>query len=91
MLSVANVKIMPETRHYCPHCEEKVSLSTLHRHKYLFYKEQSHSWTKKSDVLSDSGDDSEDQGSVLDGFCSDDSISSGAEEGNFLYVLLFCP
>ena len=73
---------MPETRHYCPHCEENVSLSTLHRHKSLFYKEQSHSWIKKSDVLSDSGD--EDQGPVLefgDGFCSDDSISSGAEEG----------
>ena len=75
---------MPETRHYCPHCEENVSLSTLHRHKYLFYKEQSHSWIKKSDVLSDSGDDSEDLGSVQevgDGFCSDDSLSSTAEEG----------
>lgn len=75
---------MPETRHYCPHCEENVSLSTLHRHKNLFYKEQSHFWVKKSDILSDSGgesDNSDGPSPVGDGFCSDDSISSGAEEG----------
>ena len=45
---------MPETRHYCPHREEKVSLSTLHRHKQLYYKENSRAWVKKSEVLSDS-------------------------------------
>ena len=72
---------MPETRHYCPHCEEKVSLSTLNRHKKLFYKEASHSWVKKSDVLSDSGDDEYMNLVQEDGFCSDDSIFSEAEEG----------
>ena len=51
--------MMPETRHYCPHCGERVSLSTFHRHKRLYYNETSRTWTKKSDVLSDSGSEYE--------------------------------
>ena len=45
---------MPETRHFCPHCEETVSLSTIHRHKQLYYDERTHSWTKSTQVVSDS-------------------------------------
>ena len=40
---------MPESRHFCPHCEEIVSLSTIRRHKQLYYDESSHTWTKASD------------------------------------------
>lgn len=52
---------MPETRHYYPHCDEKVSLSTIHRHKQLFYDERTHTWTKsKQDPdVTDSEDDQE--------------------------------
>lgn len=74
---------MPETRHYCPHCEEKVSLSTLRRHKQLYFKEESHTWIKKSEVLSDSGGEDE-LGPVEEGgfYSSDESIySDGPAEG----------
>ena len=50
---------MPETRHYCPHCEEKVSLSTIHRHKQLYYNQTTHTWIKSeqdADVLSSDSD-----------------------------------
>ena len=52
---------MPETRHFCPHCEENVSLSTIHRHKQLYYDERNHTWMKSTqdDVLSDSDLDPE--------------------------------
>ena len=71
---------MPETRQYCPHCEEKVSLSTLHRHKQLYFKEKSRTWIKKSEVLSDSGgEDPVEEGGF---YSSDDSIySNGLAEG----------
>lgn len=48
---------MPETRHFCPHCEENVSLSTIHRHKQLYYDERSRTWMKSAQtdvVLSNS-------------------------------------
>lgn len=50
---------MPESRHYCPHCEEKVSLSTIHRHRQLYYNASTHTWTKQkqNDVISDSEDE----------------------------------
>ena len=52
---------MPETRHYCPHCEEKVSLSTYHRHKQLYYNEKSKLWiTRTAEVEAVSTDESED-------------------------------
>lgn len=40
---------MPETRHYCPHCEETVSLSTPHRHKQLYYDERQRNWMKSEE------------------------------------------
>ena len=49
---------MPESRHLCPHCEEYVSLSTIHRHKQLYYDDRTHTWTKSArneEMLSDSG------------------------------------
>lgn len=59
---------MPETRHHCPHCDEKVSLSTIHRHKQLFYDERTHTWTK---LKEDPGaSDSDDQEFDFDGFNS---------------------
>ena len=47
---------MPESRHYCPHCEEKVSLSTIHRHRQLYYDTSTHTWTKQKQI-SDSEDE----------------------------------
>lgn len=46
---------MPETRHYCPHCDETVSLSTLHRHKQLYYDEEHDIWTKSTECASTDG------------------------------------
>lgn len=77
---------MPETRHFCPHCEETVSLSTFHRHKQLYYDSKHHQWIK-SDVRDSSEDDVEagdDGGEVLE-FDSDHSLgihSEDALEGN---------
>ena len=69
---------MPESRHYCPHCEETVSLSTLHRHKQLYYDERQHSWVKSEIVSSDScaedGDLNDDQ---LDGSIGFDDAIEG--------------
>ena len=39
---------MPETRHFFLHCEEKDSLSTIHRHKQLYYDENRRVWIKSS-------------------------------------------
>ena len=47
---------MPETRHYSPHCEEIVSLSTFHRHKQLYYDERLQTWTKSVDPMSSEDD-----------------------------------
>ena len=69
---------MPETRHNCPHCEETVSLSTLRRHKQLYYNEDSHTWIKKNDVLSDSDGETDlelGQEDVNCAFFSDSSLS----------------
>lgn len=50
---------MPETRHFCPHCEEKVSLSTIHRHRQLYYDEVTDTWTRsvQDEMHSDSDPD----------------------------------
>lgn len=66
-LLVASRAVMPETRHFCPHCEENVSLSTIHRHKQLYYDERSHTWMKSTqdDVFSDSEPD-QDPAEVID-------------------------
>ena len=45
---------MPETRRFCPHCEETVSLSTFLRHKQRFYNETECTWTKDSTIASSS-------------------------------------
>ena len=45
---------MPETRRFCPHCEEIVSLSTFLRHKQRFYNETECTWTKDSTIASSS-------------------------------------
>lgn len=50
---------MPETRHYCPHCDETVSLSTFHRHKQLYYNEKYHVWTTSGEPLSTDSEDTE--------------------------------
>lgn len=63
---------MPETRHFCPHCEETVSLSTIHRHKQLYYDERSRTWMKSAQtdvILSDSEPD-QDFESASEGRCS---------------------
>ena len=70
---------MPETRHYCPHCEETVSLSTLHRHKQLYFNESTEVWRKKSDVSSDSGDDFEIEETM--NLCGDSSLSDASTDG----------
>ena len=59
---------MPETRHFCPHCEENVSLSTIHRHKQLYYNARSHTWTKSTgdEVSSDSDQDDGGHDSFID-------------------------
>ena len=49
---------MPETRHYCPHCEERVSLSTFHRHKQLYYDEKHKVWSRNANVEVVSSDES---------------------------------
>lgn len=66
---------MPETRHFCPHCEENVSLSTIHRHKQLYYDERSRTWMKSAQtdvVLSDSEPDQDFEAfeSASEGRCS---------------------
>ena len=66
---------MPETRHFCPHCEETVSLSTFHRHKQLYYDENHHKWVKASEFAQDSEvEDLEDEEIYYD--FNDDYISS---------------
>lgn len=69
---------MPETRHFCPHCEETVSLSTFHRHKQLYYDENHHKWVKASEFAQDSEvEDLEDEEIYYD--FNDDYISSVEE------------
>ena len=82
---------MPETRHYCPHCEETVSLSTFRRHKLLYYDEDSHTWNKNYEVLSDSdGDGENEQGlgqeDMNHPLFSDGSLSDRSDEGIYSSV-----
>lgn len=69
---------MPETRHFCPHCEERVSLSTLHRHKQLYYDEERDKWTKSTACAS--SDDSCHEEELA---CLDNSLPE-TSEGNYL-------
>ena len=45
---------MPETRRYCPHCEEHVSSTTFRRHKQLYYDQRCKKWHHKSQSSSES-------------------------------------
>ena len=77
---------MPETRHYCQHCGETVSLSTLSRHKLLYFDEKTRTWTKIAEpVSSDSCEESQEPDYHLS-----DSHSSDADEGTSskIYVQL---
>lgn len=71
--------MMPETRHFCPHCEETVSLSTFHRHRQLFFNETTQVWRRKSDVSSDSGGDEFEPEDM--NLCSDSSLSDASING----------
>ena len=75
---------MPETRHYCPHCEEIVSLSTLHRHKQLYFNDSTQIWRKRSDVSSDSGDAFEQDESM--NVYNDSSLSDTSIDGKLYMV-----
>lgn len=62
-----------------------MSLSTLHRHKRQYFNESTRVWRKKSDVMSDSGDD-QDAGDDPSGWCypcSDESLSDRSTYGRF--------
>ena len=70
---------MPETRHFCPHCEETVSLSTIHRHKQLYYDEKNHIWRKagQDHDFSDSDDAEVEANQAIDDSPYDDSSLEG--------------
>ena len=70
---------MPETRHYCPHCDEKVSLSTLHRHKQLYYDQEGDIWTRSTDCASSDGSCCEEEDLCLERNFDDDPL-----EGNVM-------
>lgn len=75
--------ICPESRHFCPHCEETVSLTTFHGYKQLYYNEGQHRWKKASEsVESDSeSEDFYEQDEGMLEYDSDLSLQASSVDG----------
>lgn len=52
--------MMPESKKFCPHCEERVSATTYRRHKLRYFVQSTNTWTRDT-VDEQSGSETENE------------------------------